>query len=469
MTSVSQAAGGVDLKRAKRVRQAGAAPLDRVPPHSDEAEQGVLGCLLLSPNESFNQCQKIFRGDEFYDLRHEAIYAALVEMREKREAVDLITLQQRLKDRQLLDQVGGIPYLNQLQDSVPSAANLSYYADIVAEKAAMRRMIEAGTRLAAKAYGYEGKADALLDEFEREAMSVRRNRADAANIGAVVDASLTALEDKFARSGAIRGLSTGFPDLDHVLDGLCPGDLIVPAAFPSGGKTSLCLNFVEHVALNLSEPVAIFSLEMTAEQLATRIISSRAKVNVREIHQMNEADFARVGAAAQALRKSGVFIMDTLDTCSAIVAESRRLKQEHGVKLVVVDYLQLVVGDKGGRDENREQEVSGVASALKRLAKELKVPVVVPSQLNDDGKLRESRAIGQHCDVELLLKSAAKKAKGRDDDEIAGDFADAEPVNVFVAKNRNGRRGVTVPLTFLKIYTRFESAAKVSGEDVPGM
>ena len=454
-----------DLKRARRR----ATPTDRLPPHSNESEQGILGCVLLSPREALTGVHKAgFVTDEFYDLRHQTIYQAVCGLEEERKEIDVITLQQRLKDCGMLEQVGGIPYLNSLQDAVPSAANVGYYLDIVQEKATLRRVVQTCKEAADRVYLHEGTLNGCLDEFERAALSVRRKRVETTSIQRVVGDALATIEEKFNQRGAIRGLSTGFPDLDRVLDGLCPADLIVPAAYPSGGKTSLSMNFAEHLVMSLKVPVAVFTLEMTAEQLAVRMITSHAKVNVREIEGMDDDAFTRIGSSAAALSASGLHIVEDAFSISAIMAEARRLHQEHGVRLVVVDYIQLVEFDSGKKEANRAQDVGGVALALKRLAKELKVPVVAPSQLNDDGKLFDSRAIGHHCDVMLVLKSGVKKpARKQDEDEIAGNFADVEPVNVFVKKNRNGRRGVTVKLTFLKTFTRFESAAKVSEEDVP--
>lgn len=458
----SHTAGGADLKRTRRRR---VEPLnghtDRPPPHSEEAERGVIGCILLDPRATLAVVRKLgLTPDQFYDLRHESLCRALFAMDDAPQPIDVITLQQRLKDDGLLEQIGGIPYLVALQDSVPSVANVTRYLDIVQEKFQFRRAIRSCADIVAKIHNHEGGAGVLLDEFERDAMAVRLKRVTKTTVKDVVHGALAAIEEKFNRRGTVRGLPTGFPDLDRVLDGLCASELIVPAAFPSGGKTSLSMNFVEHLVMAHSLPVAVFTLEMTAEQLAVRLISSAAKVNMRDVPAWTEFDFARMSKASAALAASGLHVVEDAETISQIVAESRRLKQEHGVRLIVVDYLQLVVADKRGKDQNREQEVASVAGALKRLAKELKIPVIAPSQLNDDGQLRESRAIGQHCDVELLLKSAVKKAKGRTDDEIAGDYADVEPVNVFVAKNRNGPKGVTVPLTFMKCFTRFESAAK---------
>jgi len=457
---------GLNPRARRRVRPGqrevdghGANGHDRLPPYSPEAEQGVLGCVLESPMDSMVLCTAKLGegGDAFYDLRHQTIYAALVEMFGRREAIDVITLQQRLKDKQLLEEIGGIPYLSSLQDAVPSAANLSYYLDIVLEKFLLRRMIQTCTDVVGRVYDCEGEVDELLDGAERDVLAVRARRSKRNRPGALelVGTAIERIEDKFNRKGAISGLSTGFPDLDMVTDGLCPGDLVVPAALPSIGKTSLCMNIVESVVLTGKFPAAVFSLEMTAEQLMVRMLCSTAMVNLHVVGRgtMTESDFPKLTAAAGRLSHCGLHIVDDMESVQEIVAEARRLKQEHDIKLVVVDYLQLVTGGARGRDANREQEVSGCAAAFKRAAKELRVPFLVPSQVTETAhgvqQLRESKAIGQHADGVWMLE------------EGEGGTVDAGPVSLWVRKNRNGPRNVRVELTFLKCFTRFESAAKV--------
>jgi len=429
-------------------------------------EQGVIGCILLSPQDCLPVCvTRLGAGPEaFYDLRHQTIYKEIVEMGDRREPVDIITVMQRLKDLNLLEQVGGIPYLNYLQDSVPSAANVTYYTDIVQEKFMLRKLITTCSEIVSEVYEHEGDVDSLLDVAERDILSVRGPARSGLrpDIRQVTHAAIARIEDKFNRRGAIAGLPTGFPDLDQVLDGLCPTDLIVPSAFTSGGKTVLSTNFAEHVALNLREPAVFFSLEMGADQLASRILCSQSRVNLRDIArgELADAAFPRLTSAAGRLANSGLHIVDDTNRLGAIVAEARRYHQQHRVKLVVVDYIQIVENDRAKKGANREQEVAGVANALKALAMELKVPVVAPSQLNREGNLRESDAVGQAANVVLLIES--KVPEGEENQ-----YVDSEPVDVLVKKNRNGPRNVRVPLTFLKQYTRFESAAKVDDRDVP--
>lgn len=435
--------------------------VDRLPPHSHGSEQGVIGSILWSPEDSLNLiAAQIVSAEEFYDLRHRAIYETAAAMQANMEAVDMITLSQKLKDAGLLEQIGGITYLNELQDQTPSAANLSYYLDDVQEKALLRRMAQVCADAANKVHGYAGDAYELLDAVERDVLALRQRKHKRGTIKQYVQEALAMLQEKFERKGAIVGLPTGFPDLDYYTDGLCDAELIVPAAYPGVGKTSLSMNLVEHAVLVHDHAVAVFTQEMTCRQLTARMLCSTAKVNMKQIGRgdMTEGDFVRLSDASVKLMKSKLHLVEDAASVSQVVAEARRLKQAHGIRLVVVDYLQLVTGGAGRGDSNREQEVAGVAMALKRLAKELSVPVVAPSQMNDGGQLRESRAIGQHGDLIMKMKPTGKEGE---------DYADGEPVDVFIEKNRNGPSHVTVHLMFQKKFTRFESVAKVSDADVP--
>jgi replicative DNA helicase len=482
--SVSDAGGApADLKKARRRKNISTADpikLDRLPPHSIECEQGALGCILLSPNECMGEClEKLKAGKEvFYDLRHQTIFESLVEMYDKREAIDVITLQQRLKDRQLLDQVGGITYLSQLQDAVPSAANLSYYIDYIREKYLLRKMIQTCTDVVGRVYDYEGEVDALLDEVERDVLRISESRVQGGALTTkdLVNKAIATIENFFSRKGTITGLATGFTDLDRMTDGLHGSEMIVIAARPSMGKTSLAMNVVEHVVLEDKLPVAVFSLEMSAEALMLRMMCSIARVNLRSIREgfMSESDFPKLTSAAGRLANAPVFIDDTAAlSILQLRARARRLHQMHGIKLFVVDYLQLLHSTGRRAQENRQQEISDISSGIKALAKELKVPVLVLSQLNRElekdksrkprlSDLRESGAIEQDADLVGLLY----KPNAGDDDDSMPEEADGVPVNLLIAKQRNGPTG-DVNLTFLKPYTRFESAAKISDEDVP--
>ena len=481
--SIDSEAGGssVDLKKARRKKSAPAdlSKVDRLPPHSIEAEQGVLGCVLLSPLECMGECIEKFKSgpEVFYDLRHRTIYEAAVEMYDRKEPIDPITLQQRLKDRQQLEAIGGLAYLSSLPDAVPSAANLSYYQEIVREKFILRKMLQTCTEVASRVYEHEGEVDALLDEAERDILRISEARvlASTSTMKDLVRQAITTIENYHQRQGMLTGVGTGFLDLDKMTSGLHEGEMIVIAARPSMGKTSLAMNIAEHVALELRLPVGVFSLEMTAEALVLRMLCSRSRVNLRNIREgfLAERDFPKLTGAAGKLASSPLFIDDSPGlSILQLRAKARRMAQQYGIKLFVIDYLQLL-HSTARRAENRQQEIADISNGIKALAKELKVPVLVLSQLNRElekdrsrkprlSDLRESGAIEQDADLVALLY----KPSSGDDDDGSSQEQDAVPVNLLIAKQRNGPTG-DISLTFLKSYTRFESAAKISGDDVP--
>ena len=472
----------MDLKRSRRRKAPPADPakLDRLPPHSTEAEQGVLGCILWSPNDSMADCIGKFKGDTevFYDLRHQSIYNALQEMYDKREAIDLITLQQQLKDRQMLDQVGGIAYLSSLQDAVPSAANLSYYLEIVQEKCALRRMIRTCSDIVAQAYENEGEVDTLMDEAERDILRISESRVQTSTltIKDLVKKAITTIEDFHQRQGMLTGLATGFADFDKMTSGLHPGEMVVIAARPSMGKTSLAMNIAEQVVIDQRLPVGVFSLEMTAESLVLRMLCSRSRVNLRNVREgfLAERDFPKLTGAAGKMAASPLFIDDTASlSILQLRAKARRMHQQHGIKLLVIDYLQLLHSTARRAQENRQQEIADISNGIKALAKELHIPIIVLAQLNRElekdknrkprlSDLRESGSIEQDADLVCLLY----KPSVEEDEGGAGGDQDSRPVNLLIAKQRNGPTG-DINLTFLNSITRFESAAKVSDEDVP--
>jgi replicative DNA helicase len=470
-----------DLKKAPRKKPglADASRVDRLPPHSIEAEQGVLGCVLLDPHVCLGQCIEKFKSGAgtFYDLRHQCIYEVLVEMYDRKDAIDLITLQQQLKDRNQLESVGGIAYLASLPDAVPSAANLSYYAEIMSEKLLLRRMIHTCTEVVGRVYDHEGEVDQLLDEVERDILRISESRVEESTSGIkeLVHKAISTIEEYHQRQGMLTGIATGFVDFDKMTTGLHGGEMIVIAARPSMGKTSLAMNMVEHMAIDQRLPVGVFSLEMTAESLVLRMLCSRSRVNLRNVREgfLAERDFPKLTGAAGKLANAPLFIDDTgALSILELRAKARRMAQQHGVKLFVVDYLQLL-HSTARRAENRQQEIADISSGIKALAKELAVPVIVLSQLNRElekdrnrkprlSDLRESGAIEQDADLVALLY----KPGGGEDEEGGEVDQDALPVNLLIAKQRNGPTG-DVHLTFLKGFTRFENAAKVSAEDVP--
>ena len=485
LDSVNPEAGGssADLRKGRRKKSATEAravsSVDRLPPHSVEAEQGVLGCIFLSPHECVGECIEKFKAGPsvFYDLRHQAIYELLVEMYDRKEAIDVITVQQRLKDKNQLESIGGIAYLATLPDMVPSAANLSFYVNIVREKHILRKMIATCTDVVGRVYEHEGEVDALVDEVETEILRLSEERVEAQTllIKDVVHKAINRLEEYHANQGMLTGIGTGFPDLDKMTTGLHGGEMIVIAARPSMGKTSLAMNIAESVAIDQKLPVGVFSLEMSSESLVLRMLCSRARVNLRNIREgfFSERDFPKITSAAGKLAASPLYIDDTAGlSILQLRAKARRMWQQYGIKLFVIDYLQLL-HSTARRAENRQQEIADISNGVKALAKELDVPVIVLAQLNREmekdknrkprmSDLRESGAIEQDADlIGLLYKPAAG-----DDDEGPGIEQEAVPVNLLIAKQRNGPTG-DVNLTFLKTYTRFESAAKISADDIP--
>ncbi len=449
---------------------------DRLPPHSIEAEQGVLGCVLLSPSDCMGICiEKLKRGSEiFYDMRHQALYDVLAEMYDKKELIDPIALQQYLRDRNQLEPLGGMPYISGLMNCVPSAANLEYYIEIIREKYVLRKMIQTCTSAVARVYDHQGEVDGLLDEVERDVLQIAEERVAVGTktIKDLVHKAINTIEDYHQRAGLLTGLGTGFPDLDKMTSGFHGGEMIVIAARPSMGKTSLAMNIAEHICIEEKQPVGVFSLEMTAESLVLRMICSLSRVNLRNIRDgfLAERDFPKLTSAAGKLANAPLFIDDSAGlSIMQLRAKARRMYQQHGIKIFVIDYLQLL-NASSQKIENRQQEIAQISNGIKSLAKELDVPVIVLAQLNRElekdknrkprlSDLRESGAIEQDADlVGLLYKVESEKTE----DEEAPSDIEALPVNLLIAKQRNGPTG-DVNLTFLKSFTRYESASKVSG------
>jgi replicative DNA helicase len=478
-----------DLKNAPRrvselaPHSAAGVRLDRLPPHSIEAEQGVLGCLLLSPNDCIGEVIEKFKAgaQTFYDLRHETLYTHLVEMFDAKIAIDLVTVAQRLKDRQLLDACGGLGYLSGLPDMVPSAANLQYYTGIVFEKFLLRQMLRTCQDICSRVYEYEGELDQLMDEAETSILQISGHRVEgtATTIKDLVNKAIAKIEEFHQNQGALTGLGTGLIDFDKMTTGLHAGDMVVIAARPSIGKTSLAMNVAEYVALDLKQPVGVFSLEMTSEALVLRMLCSRARVNMRNIRDgfLAERDFPKLTGTAGKLSNAPLYIDDSSGlSILQLRAKARRMWQQYGIKLFVIDYLQLL-HSTSRRCENRQQEIAEISGGIKGIAKELKVPVIVLAQLNRElekrgpgerprmSDLRESGSIEQDADIVGLLYKDQKPSEG--DNEPTNEFeADAIAVKLFIAKQRNGPVG-EIDLTFLKSITRFESAARIKTEDVP--
>lgn len=473
----------MDLKRSRRRRVPAMDmnKIDRLPPHAIQAEQGVIGCCLWDPTICVPECITKFQDSEvFYDLRHNTIWFTMIELMEKDGTFDLITLQQKLKDRNMLDQIGGITYLSSLQDAVPSAANLSFYVEIVLEKHTLRKMIRTCSDIVARAYENEGDVHELVDQAETCIMQISEGRVstDMVLVRDLVKKAISTIEDCHARQGALTGIATGFPDFDKMTGGLQNGEMIVIAARPSMGKTSLAFNIAEHVAIEEKLPVGAFSLEMKAEALILRMLCSRARVNLRNVREgfLAERDFPKLTGAAGKISTCALYIDDSAGlSILQLRAKARRMHQQHGIKLLVIDYLQLLHSTSPRAKENRQQEIADISSGIKALAKELDIPVIVLAQLNRElerdktrkprlSDLRESGSIEQDADLVGLLY---KSHKG-EDEEDPGQPSDVRFINLLIAKQRNGPTG-DINLTFLSDITRFESAAKIVDEDLPGM
>ncbi len=458
------------------------ARLDRLPPHSLEAEQGVLSCVMQAPNEGLPECIQMFRGtaEPFYDLRHRLIYEKLVTMYDRKQPIDLITVQQILKNENQLDSVGGIAYLQEVLDYVASPVNLPTYAEIVREKYLLRRMIQTCIEAVHNAYEHEGEIDRLMDEVERKVLLVNQERAGDGmlNMRQLVTEVITQIEEYHGRDGGIIGISTGLPDLDRMTSGLKGGEMIVIAARPSMGKTSLSMNIVESIAVDQNIPTGVFSLEMTAQSLVMRMVCARARVSSRDIvnGMLEEEDFGRLSRAAGDLSTAPLYIDDTPGlSILQLRAKARRMHQQHHIRFVVIDYLQLL-HSTATRADNRQQEIADISNGVKALAKELNLPVIVLSQLNREfekdknrkprlSDLRESGSIEQDADVVGLLYRAEKEPDDEDGEEM--DPNQAVAVNLLIAKQRNGPTG-DVHLVFRRSITRFEGRARIDpSEGVP--
>ncbi len=441
-------------------------------PFSEDGEKGVICSLLLSPRDVADICVLHLRSAAFYIPAHEIIYTLILEFGDKRKPVDFISLKQALKDRNQLEETGGPEYLSELYGFVPTAANAGYYIDIVREKYVLRRLISACNKLSAQCYDQQGEIEPLLDEAEKEIFAITGEHVKTEIVPTkdLVMEAIEQIEKLYENRGSVTGLPTGFVELDRMTSGLHPAEMIVIAARPSMGKTALAMNIAEHVAMDIDKPVAVFSLEMSSQQLVQRILCSRAKVDLQRVRNgfLSERDFPNLTAAASQVAAAKMFIDDTPGlSVTELRAKARRMKSQHDIQLIVIDYLQLLRSMSRRAQDNRQLEISEISGGIKALAKELNLPIIVLAQLNrqpdtrakEGGRprlsdLRESGSIEQDADlVGLLVRPEYYETDDEAKQERAGE------AELIIAKQRNGPTG-DVPLTFLKQYTRFESRAR---------
>lgn len=426
--------------------------------------------MLISPREIIAECVERITEEYFYVPAHQTIYTVLVELWNAGAGIDLITFTQTLRDRNLLDAVGGASFVTSLYTFVPTAANVMYYLEIVREKFVLRQIIAACTESVRRAYEEQDEVNNLLDEVEQKVFAVGEDRFKGQMPGMKeqVMGALESIEQLWERRGGITGISTGFAELDRMTNGLHEAEMIVIAARPSMGKTALAMNIAEHVAISSKLPVAVFSLEMSSQQLVQRLLCSRARVNLQKVREgfLAERDFPSLTSAASKLAEAQIYIDDTAGlSILELRAKARRLKAQKDIQLIVIDYLQLLRSTTRRAQDNRQLEISEISAGIKGLAKELKVPIIVLAQLNrqpearSGGKprlsdLRESGSIEQDADLVGLL--VRPEVYEEDEEARAEKAGEAE---LIIAKQRNGPVG-EVPLTFLKEFTRFEDRAR---------
>jgi replicative DNA helicase len=439
---------------------------ERTLPHNLEAERSVLGAILLH-NDAFNLVAEIIDSRDFFRDAHRRIFDKMVKLSERNDAIDLVTLKDELGRSAEIDEVGGPAYITALVDGVPRSANVEHYARIIKEKATLRSLIFSANKILATAYSAEEEADAILDQAEHAIFAIADDkvRDGFVSVRELAHGSLETIEKLHAKKELITGVPTGFTDLDEMTSGLQPSDLIIVAARPSMGKTSLVLNMAQHVGTKTGRTVGLFSLEMSKEQLFLRMLTAEARIDAHRLRRgfLGERDWGRLSQAIGTLSETKIFIDDSPSIGTLEMrAKCRRLASEHNLDLVIVDYIQLMQGR--GRFENRTLELGSISRSLKGLAKELSVPIVVLSQLSRAPEsradrrpqlsdLRESGALEQDADVVLFIyredQYADKNAAPTDAQGVA---------EIIIGKQRNGPTGV-VRLAFIKEFTRFENLA----------
>lgn len=450
----------------------------RMLPASDIAERGVVCSFLLAPSEVGGLCaEREVTLEFFHNPALGTLFSVLMELWDASKKIDNVILTQTMADRHLLEQVGGAALIAELFTYLPTATNVKYYLEILQEKYTLRQIITVCTEFASRSYEEQDNVAGLLDEVETSVFEVAQQRFKdkGSSMKEHVMTAIGSIQDLYERRGGITGLPTGFEAFDKMTDGMHKGEMIVIAARPSMGKTAFAMNIAEHVAVECGKPVAVFSLEMGAQQLVQRLLCSRAKVNLGRVRDgfLAERDFPALTAAASKLAESKIFIDDTSGlSILELRAKARRLKSQHGIEAIFIDYLQLLRSTSRRAQDNRQLEIAEISSGLKGLAKELELPIVVLAQLNRNpegrtgeakgrprlGDLRESGSIEQDADLVGLLIREEYYADTEEAKEAATGKA-----TLIIAKQRNGPVG-DVPLTFLKEFTRFETRAETDGE-----
>ncbi|KPK97146.1 MAG: replicative DNA helicase [Omnitrophica WOR_2 bacterium SM23_72] len=438
--------------------------LDKVPPQNLEAEMAVLGSMLLDADAISISCESLDK-NSFYKENHAKIFEAILDLYNANKAVDLITLTNELKKAGLLEEIGGVSFLTALANAVPTAANIDHYVHIVKEKSILRTLINNATHIVSMCYESEGNIDEVVDNAERFIFEVSDRKAHGTylHLKEIVKESIERIDRLYQKKAHVTGIPTGFIDFDTKTSGLQQSDLIVIAGRPSMGKSALAIGIAEYAGVVEKIPLAIFSVEMSKEQLVQRMLCSHAKVDAHKVRTgyLATSDWPRLTAAAGKLSEASIFIDDSpAISVMELRAKARRLKAHHDIQLIILDYLQLMRGSLGS--ENRQQEISEISRSLKALARELSVPVVAISQLSravesrQDHRpqlsdLRESGAIEQDADVVVLILREEYYNPTPDNQGVA---------ELIIAKQRNGPVG-SLKLAFIKEYTRFENIARI--------
>ncbi len=437
--------------------------LKRVLPHSIEAEQSVIGAMIMD-REAIVVASEIVMEDDFYSKQCGILFEAMIELNDEGKPVDLVTLQDKLKEKDIPAEMSSLEYIRDLITAVPTSANIKYYANIVAEKATLRRLIKLNEEIANTCYVGKESLEVILEDTEKRVFNLvqRRNTGEFVPIRQIVMNAMDQIEKASRNKGSVTGIATGFIDLDYRTAGMQPSDLVLIAARPSMGKTAFVLNIAQHVAFKLNQTVAVFSLEMSKEQLVNRLFSLESRVDAQKLRtgSLSDGDWEKLIETAGVIGKSNLIIDDTPGISIAeLRSKCRKYKLEHGLKMIIIDYLQLMSGS--GKGDSRQQEISDISRSLKALARELSVPVLALSQLSRAveqrpdhrpmlSDLRESGAIEQDADVVMFIYR---------DDYYNKDTEKKGIAEIIVAKQRNGPIG-TIDLVWLPEYTKFANMQK---------